>query len=456
MANSEERRHSFTYDALVFCDIYLPLNPLVGGGEILGQNDNSANRALLYSLTAMFSLSYLDRQILNITLNDIGLEFGLSDLQLGTLSGIAFAIVYVLFGFPIARIVRPGNRKSIAVVALTFWSSMTALMGVAGSYGTLFLARMGVGIGEAGCIPASHSMIMDSFPPEKRASALSFYSAGSNVGVFFAFLIGGILAAEYGWRVAFLAAGLPGILLALWMYFTLDEPMPQSNPDRPMTKASDYKTVVMQLLVDKSTRHALIGAALTAMVSLGAAAWIAVFLIRNHGMNTAQVGIYLAVTIGIVGAMGTWLGGIISDRLGSKDPTWRLKFIAITIVIAKPFSILFYLLDYTTFALIVFIVPAFIGGMFIGPTFSHLYSRVDASSRPMVTAIFMLVINLVGLGLGPMLIGFMSTQFSSYGSDSLTYALVLLQVAGLWAAVHFWMAGRAIKINSADFQQSKT
>lgn len=287
--------------------------------------DTEGDRTLLYSLTAVFSLSYLDRQILNITLNDIGLEFALSDLQLGSLSGIAFAIVYVLFGFPVARFTRPGNRKKIVVVALSLWSGMTALMGMAGSFGTLLMARIGVGVGEAGCVPPSHSMIVDSYPPDKRASALSFFSAGSNVGVFFAFLIGGILASEYGWRVAFVVAGAPGLLLALWLVFTLKEPTSPPVLKQWSTTRQDYKTLITQLFRDKSTRHAHIGAALTAMIGLGAVAWIAVYRIRSHALSVAQVGVYLAVAIGIAGALGTWLGGVFCDRLGKKTPRGALN-----------------------------------------------------------------------------------------------------------------------------------
>ncbi|MGJ8527885.1 MFS transporter [Maritalea sp.] len=240
------------------------------------------------------------------------------------------------------------------------------------------------------------------------------------------------------------------------MYFKFEELKSNSNLKKTSPKGIGYKSLVKQLVMDKSCCHSLFGAALAAMVSLGAGAWIAAFLIRAHGLSIAHVGIYLAITIGIVGALGTWLGGVISDHLGSKDPTWRLKFIAVTLLIAKPFAILFYLLDNTTLALVVFIVPALTGAMLIGPTFSHLYSRVEASSRPMVTAIFMFMVNLIGLGLGPILVGLMSdAQFSAYGPNSLRYALVALQIAGFWAAVHFWIAGRAIKFDFVGSVQSK-
>lgn len=234
------------------------------------------------------------------------------------------------------------------------------------------------------------------------------------------------------------------------MIFRLKEPMPQPKVKQPGLATVDYKTLIKTLAADPSSRHALIGAALTAMIGYGAVAWISVFLIRSHELSTAQAGTYLAFMIGVAGALGTWIGGVASDRLGRKDPTWRFKFVALSIVIAKPFSVLFYLLDNTALALIVFIIPAIAGAMFTGPTFSHLYARVAASARPMVTAMFMFMVNLIGLGAGPVLVGGMSDYLSSsHGQDGLRLSLAILQIVGMWAAVHFWLAGRAVTADQA-------
>ena len=411
--------------------------------------EQTPTRGLLVLLTAAFVLNHLDRHILNITLNDIGLEFNLTDLQLGTLSGVAFAVIYVLVGFPVAKISRAGRRKTILVSALGVWSMMTMLMGFATNYIQIFLARVGVGIGEAGCVPPSHSMISDAFPKEKRASALAFFSAGANVGIFLSFLIGGVMASQYGWRMAFLVAGAPGILLAIVMVFTLKEPQARKQETRP--DSATYRTVFRILFSDKSTRQVIFGAALTAMVGYGAIAWIATFLTRTHDLPLPQIGLYLAVVVGLLGAVGTWGGGLMADRLGKSRPEWRLKFVAITILIAKPLSVLFYLSDSTTIALVIFIVPAVVGSMFTGPSFAHVYSVLAPEQRAMATAIMMLILNLVGLGAGPVLVGFISDMLSaSQGQDSLRYALVTIQIAGLWGAVHFWLAARAIKAGSKE------
>lgn len=416
--------------------------------------DDRANirHQMLFMLTAAYVLNHLDRNILNIVLNDIGIEFNLSDLQLGTLSGLAFAVIYALLGFPIAKLAKPGRRKIILVTATAVWSGMTMLMGVTTNYIQLFLTRVGVGIGEAGCVPPSHVMIVDAYPEDKRATALAIFSAGTNIGIFLSFLFGGYIAVQFGWRMAFLAAGLPGLILAIVMLVTLREPKVGRSYGASANSASaSYRDVLFTLFKDPSTRHVIFGAALVAVVGYGAVTWVATFLARTHGLPLGQIGLYLAITIGVFGALGTWFGGLIADRLGNKYPDWRLKFISITILIAKPLSIVFYLSDNLTFALILFIVPATVGTMFTGPTFAHIYSSIAPATRPMATAIMMFTINVVGLGLGPVFVGFVSDMLAaSQGADSLRYALVIIQLAGLWAAVHFWLAGRIVKKSRSE------
>ena len=414
----------------------------------------SAARSGLLLLTGAFVLNHLDRHILNITLNEIGLEFDLTDLQLGTLSGVTFAVIYILLGFPIAKICKPGRRKTILISALSIWSVMTMCMGLAANYTQLFLARLSVGIGEAGCVPPSHSMITDSHPVEKRASALAFYSAGTNIGIFLSFLVGGVMASQYGWRMAFLVAGAPGIFLAAVMAFKLKEP--RNSNEQPPMEGANYGTILRVLWSNKATRHVILGAGLTAMVGYGAVAWIATFLLRTHDLTLPQIGLYLAIIIGLLGAVGTWAGGMAADKLGKTKPEWRLMFVALTILVAKPLSVMFYLSDNTAFALTVFIVPAVVGSMFTGPTFAHVYSKLAPDQRAMATAIMMLILNLIGLGLGPVLVGLMSDMMSAnLGTNSLRYALATIQIAGLWGAVHFWMAARAVESEGRNLRQIK-
>lgn len=401
------------------------------------------NRTLLLFLTGAFALNHLDRHLVSITLNEIGREFGLSDLQLGTLSGLAFALVHVALGFLAARFAVAGRRKAILVTSVGLWSAMTMLMGIANNYVQLFLARLGVGVGEAGCVPSSHAMIAEAYGTERRASALAFFSGGANVGLFLAFLVGGLLSQAYGWRVAFLVAGAPGLVLALVMIFSLREPLPQGASSGRMGPGPI--TVCKTLAERRSTRHVVFGATITALVGFGALAWIPTFLARTHAAPIWVIGLYLAFTAGILGALGTWVGGLLADRFGKHDITWRLKLVAVSILVGKSLAIVFYLSDNLSLALIAFVVPAAVGAVFTGPSFAQIYSNVPSAHRPMATAIMMFLFNLVGLGLGPMLVGFASDLLkSSQGADSLRYAMVLLQVTGFWAAIHFWIAGNAV------------
>ncbi len=408
-------------------------------------DSKAQNRILLVILTAAFALSFLDRQILNITLNDIGREFQLTDLQLGTLSGLSFAVVYVVFGFPIAKLCKPGRQKKILTLALATWSILTALTGFAGNYVQLILLRIGVGIGEAGGVPPSHAMIGRAYLPEKRGGAIAFFSSGANVGIFLSFLVGGIIASIYGWRVAFYVASAPGIILAIMMILFLKEPPDNEGLTAEKISMPTYRFVLHQLLTDKSSKHVLIGAVVTSIVGYGTLTWLAAFLTRSHGLDTAQAGIFLGIVVGIGGAFGSYFGGAISDRLGLKRADWRLKSVCAIILISKPFAFGFYLIDNTSVALICFVLPAIISGAYMGPSFAHLFSKVDTVAQPMVTAIMMLMFNLIGLGLGPVFVGLLSDGLvNNFDQHSLRYALVVLQLIGLWGAAHFWMAGKCI------------
>lgn len=407
---------------------------------------------MLFILTAAFALNHLDRQVLNIVLNDIGVEFQLTDLQLGSLSGFAFAIIYAVLGFPIAKLAKPGKRKTILIAAISVWSAMTMLMGLTTNFIQIFLARVGVGIGEAGCVPSSHSMIADAYPKEKRATSLAFFSAGTNIGIFLSFLVGGIVAAEFGWRAAFLVAGLPGVFLGIVMLFALHEPLSVDHSEKSGKASKNidmpkYSDVIGTLLKEPSTRHTIIGAALVSMVGYGALTWLATFLVRIHSMELAQIGLYLAFVVGLLGAVATWAGGWFADKIGKNNPDWRLKFVALSILAAKPLAIIFYLSDDVVFALCFLVVPAALGALFSGPSFSHIYSTLEPSKRAMATAILMFITNLIGLGLGPILVGLVSDLLApAYGIDSLRYSLIIIQLVGLWGATHFWLAGRHVKI----------
>ena len=270
-----------------------------------GQPDYSPayKRFVLVMLTMVYAFNFIDRQILVILQEPIKADMGLSDTQLGLLSGFSFALIYVTAGIPIAYWADRGNRRNIVSLSLAVWSGMTALSGFVQNYAQLLAARIGVGLGEAGGSPPSHSMISDYFPPQQRGRALSFYSMGIYVGILLGFMFGGMIAEAFGWRAAFLIVGIPGVLFAIVLRLTVQEPLRgrwETAADNAAARPSlqDTLTLLRQL---PSFWLIAVGCALTAFVSYGVGNFFPSFLIRSHGLSVAQVGVVLATHAGICG-----------------------------------------------------------------------------------------------------------------------------------------------------------
>lgn len=266
----------------------------------------SSRRYTLFILTAVLAMNQLDRNILGITLEAIGHEFSLSDTQLGLLSGALFAVVYALFGFPVAKLSARGNRRNIIGASVAVWSALTIAMGAAQNFVQLALARLGVGIGEAGAVVPSHSIISDLYPPERRVSAMATFVVGANVGILLSFLIGGIVGHMFGWRWAFVIAGVPGLALALLIFFSVSEPERDLTAVPNQVGGSLLLQTIKVIWRDKGLLHAMLGIAISGIVTFGALAWNATYVMRAHGLNQAQTGILLALVIGIIGGLGTW------------------------------------------------------------------------------------------------------------------------------------------------------
>jgi predicted MFS family arabinose efflux permease len=405
-----------------------------------------AGRYTLFILTAVLAVNQLDRNILAITLDSIGTEFTLTDTQLGLLSGALFAVVYVAFGFPVARLAARGSRRNIIVASMTVWSALTIAVAGAQNFTQLALARLGVAIGEAGAVVPAHSMISDLYPPQKRTGAMATFVMGANIGILLAFLIGGIAGQYLGWRWAFVIAGVPGLLLAAVMYLTVREPARDPTAPPASSSRSLFVSTVQTIWRDRGLFHTMLGVGISGIVTFGALSWNAVFIIRTHDLTQAQTGIYLALTIGIIGGLGTWLSGVIADRLGARNPKWRLGVVVVAILAAKPFAITFLLADNTFVALGFLALGVVFAGVFWGPSFAFLHGRVSAEMRPMATAIYLFVYNVIGVGIGPTLVGiFSDTLYSGAGGRSIGFALLTLQVAGIWGAWHYWRAMRSIQ-----------
>jgi MFS family permease len=406
---------------------------------------------LLIVLTALSAFNFLDQQLMSILLVPVRHEFHLTDIELGLLSGIAFAALYTILSIPAGIWAVNHSRRNLIALAAIVWGLMTAACGFAQSFAQLVFLRIGVGVGEAGGLPPSQAWLSDHYRSGRRATALAALAAGGNLGAFLAFLVGGYVGHRYGWRVAFLVAGLPPIVLALLLRFTVHEaPVVAATPAPNRGSLALVGTTLRAMWVDPALRQVLIAAILAMTVGFGAIAWIPSFLVRSHHLNIAQAGASLAVLIGLGGAAGSWFGGHISDRLRLTDVRWSLWFVALVFVVARPFAMAFYWVDNTALALALFVLPAAVGAIHIGPSVAVLHERIDPPLRPLASALFMMILTLVGLGIGPLVVGGLSDLvFARFGEDSLRYALLVWQLLGLWAAVHFYFAGRNLSSAAA-------
>ncbi|TXS95284.1 MFS transporter [Parahaliea maris] len=395
-------------------------------------------------LLLTYVFNFVDRQILAILLSPIKSEMGFSDSALGFLTGFGFALFYVAVGIPMAMWADRGNRRNIIALSLTIWSGMTALCGLAQNFVQLALARIGVGIGEAGCSPPAHSMIADLYGQQRRATALAIYSLGVPFGVLLGFVIGGWVNELYGWRMAFLAAGIPGLVLAFVVRFTLPEPPRGLAENRPAEQASPTLSDTIGFLLRRPAFiHMVAGGALSAFVGYAVLGWIPSVFIRSHGMTTGEVGTWLGLILGIPGGLGIMLGGHLADSLGATDRRWSLWIVSVAQLVAMPFYIAVFLSGDANSALWFLVVPVALGNFYQATTFAQTQGLVPLRMRATAAAIMLFVLNVIGLGLGPTTVGLLSDVLGPrFGDDSLRYSLTVLSLACLWAAYHYYKAGQ--------------
>jgi predicted MFS family arabinose efflux permease len=404
-------------------------------------------------LTVVYAFNFIDRQLLAILQEAIKADLQLSDTQLGLLTGFAFAVFYVTAGIPIARWADRSNRRNIVALSLFIWSFMTAISGMVQNYIQLLLARIGVGIGEAGGSPPSHSMISDIFPPERRAGAIGFYSTGINFGILFGFLAGGWLNEFFGWRVAFMVVGLPGILLAILVRMTIAEPPRGLADQRQASAATDsFKSVLDLLWSRRSFRYMAAGAACNAFAGYSTANWSASFFIRSHGMSTGELGTWLALIMGVCGAIGVFLGGVLADRFAAADKRWYMWLPALSCFLSVPFMVPVYLADTAYTALLLSIVPGLFFNVYVGNTIASTHGLVGLRMRATASAILFFILNIFGLGAGPWSVGLLSDLLEpSLGAESLRHAMLyLLPAAVTLSGLFFVLAARHLRKDFAD------
>ena len=413
-----------------------------------GQLKKFGPRYVIFLLFLAYAFSFVDRQILSILFEPIKAEFDLSDTQLGLLGGIAFALTYSILGVPLAMLADRRGRKGIITASLAFFSVMTALCGAASSFATLALARIGVGIGEAGVNPSSQSMIADLFPKEKRSTPMAIVSAGAPFGMLTGLIGGSLVAATWGWRTAFLVVGLPGVLLAIIFWFTVREPARgrSDNRENSMLDAPSLLETFGYMWRTKTLRYLVLAMTVTTIPGYGANAWFPAFFMRAHELSIEQAGIILGLGGALSGMVGAIVGGIAFDRLAKTSMKKAVKLIALSQVIAYPASLLLYTTEHLVLAIGFLIIPSMCSAFFAGPTAALVQSLSQVRMRAVAASITMLSVNLIGLGLGPTIIGVLSDMLEpGFGDDSLRFALIVVGSFSVLSAFFFFRAAATVE-----------
>lgn len=405
-----------------------------------------ARRATLVILLSIFAANFMDRQILAILVEPIKHDLMLSDSEVGLLYGFAFAVLYTTTGIPIARLADRADRARIINWSLVLFTVMTAICGLAVSYWQLLFARVGVAIGEGGTNPPSHSMISDLYPISRRSTAMAIFSLGPHVGILLGFLIGGWIGQFWGWRVAFVIAGLGGLLVASLSFKFLHEPKRGWADGVDVSEPLSGWAVVQALVRPVSLRHLWAGAAIFSIAAYAIFGWLPSFLVRSHEFSTGTAGAMLALVLGLVGGFGTFFGGRLADHLGDRNPTWRLRVVAVALAVAGFLWATVFLATNSFVMLILLIIPGGLLGFFLGPTFATVQSFVDPAMRATAAAFLLFVINVAGLGIGPIAVGALSDALMPYlGRDSLRIALLVVPPLCIWAAYHYYKAANTIR-----------
>ncbi len=405
-------------------------------------------RVTLWILLVVYIFNFIDRQIVNILAEPIARDLKLSDTQIGLMTGLAFALFYTVLGIPIARFADRAttSRPKLIAIALAVWSAMTALCGLAQNFVQLLLARIGVGVGEAGCTPPAHSLISEIVPPEKRASALAFYSLGIPIGSLLGMVIGGTLADLMTWRDAFVIVGLPGLALALLVWFVLKDPRQadaaavlraQNQP-----AALPLGEALKEVMGSRAFVLLLCAGSAAAFLSYGKTTWTTIFFQRTHDLTPGQVGLWFGLLGGVGGMLGTWLGGYLADRFGAINRRHVLSAPAIGMAVAVPLAIAAYHAPGWPLALALLFVPTVFNSLYYGPCYSAAQGLVPLRARAIAAASLLFFQNLIGLGLGPLFFGMLSDWLQpSFGADSVRYVLYGAAVLGLVPAFFFWRCG---------------
>jgi len=399
-------------------------------------------------LAIVYMFNFIDRQILSILLPAIREEFQVSDWVLGLLVGPAFAVFYVLLGVPIARIADRVNRRNLIALAVAIWSAMTALSGFAANIWQLALARVGVGIGEAGCSPPAHSIIADLYPPEQRSTAIGFYTLGISAGIMLAYLAGGWVVQNIGWREALLIVGIPGLLLAVIVRFTMVEPQRGASEQRNDSgNQPEIMDVARFLLARRSFLYMAVAAGLSSFVGYSVINFMPSFFDRSFDISFAELGLWLGLNYGIAGGFGLFMGGYLADHFGRSGHRRALSFIAAAMLLTALFNVAVFLSPTVLWCLLLFVIPSVTNNVYLAPVLSQTQSLVSLRMRAVASSLVLLVINVIGMAMGSPITGLLSDLLEpSFGDESMRYSLLLVSTVFLPAAAWcYYQAGHSIE-----------
>ncbi len=405
-----------------------------------------ARRALAI-LSVVYAVNLLDRQILSMLLVPIKEDLGISDTALGFLTGTSFALFYATAGIPIARWADRGSRTQVIAIGLALWSAATAASGLARTFVHLALARVLVGVGEAAGSPPAHSLIADYFPPERRARSIALYTMGASVGIGLGYALGGWLSEAVGWRMSFVLVGVPGLLLALIVRFGMVEP-PRGvieghasvSPQPPLGES------LRKLARIRTYRQIAIATALYNLASYGFMMWIPTFLMRVHDLPRSEVGGWLGLIAAGCGLTGAYAGGWLADYGAARDRRWLVWLPACAGFLTTPFIFAFLLVDSGELALLCYAPISFLSATWSAPTYAVAQGLVSIRMRAMASAVLLFVLNLIGLGLGPQLVGVLNDVLNAtYGVEAIRYSLLAIGMGKAWGAVHSLLASRTLR-----------
>jgi len=411
----------------------------------------------LVLLTAISTVGFIDRIVMNVLAVPIQAEFELSDTQVGLLTGLAFAVLNVALGLVVARYAERGHRMSLIAVGTLVWSLATAACGMVTSWGQLLLARIGVGVGEAIGLPApAQSVISDYFPPERRATALGVFLLAPPIGAFLGSAGGSWVGQEYGWREAFFIATVPGLILALLAWLLIAEP-PRGRHDADAgDQVPSFGAVFNRLVGLPSARQLLAGSTLASMAGFGLNSFMAFLLVRKFGFSLAQAGLFAGLLASLPGAISVVAGGRLADWFGATRPAAYALIPGLCLLVAAPIYMFAITRDEVTPLLVLVFLAALFQYTYLGVTFGVFQNLLHPRMRATGTALLNTLYSLLGQGLGPLLVGWLSDRLArEHGAGGgLAYAMAIVAAMYLWAAMHYLLAGRNLGADLAKARQA--